>query len=139
MHQRLTLKTCITAPLFALALILVAGAAHAEPDPEAGKRIAVKFCARCHVVGESNRLGGINSTPSFYLFARKPSYLDRVANFYERRPHPVFVRVPGVERWSDAPAYTSEFTITTAEIENIVAYIKTLKDKQPKRSKRRRR
>jgi len=120
-------------------LSLVSTAAQAQGDAAKGREIAKKHCARCHVIGADNRLGGIDSTPSFFLMARKPEYLDRVATFFERRPHPVFVRVPGVARWSAAPAYASEFTMTTDDIKKVAAYIKTLKDKQPKRPRRRRR
>ena len=48
--------------------------------------------------------------------------------FYARPPHPVFVRVPGVPRRSNAPAYASEFMVTPGDIENLVAFVLTLKN-----------
>ena len=53
---------------------------------------------RCHMIGDFNPFGGIGSTPSFQLLAMRDDWLERFQTFYERRPHPVFVRVPGVSR-----------------------------------------
>ncbi len=118
----------------ALAGALVLGAlatisgARAEGDPRKGRELAIKYCARCHVVGDFNPMGGIGSTPSFQLLAnRRPDFVERFQTFYQRRPHPVYVRVPGVPAWTDLPAYATEFTITLEDIEDILAFAKTLK------------
>jgi mono/diheme cytochrome c family protein len=58
----------------AFALLAIPGsidAAHAGGDVERGKALAVENCARCHVIGDHNPSGGINSTPSFWIFARQ--------------------------------------------------------------------
>ena len=36
-----------------------------DTNAAAGFELAKKYCARCHVIGEFNRLGGIGNTPSF--------------------------------------------------------------------------
>ncbi len=109
---------------------LLPPAARAEGDVKKGRGIAVKHCARCHVVPDHNPHGGIGSTPSFMWLANKrPDYLERMRTFYERRPHPVYVRVPGVARWSKAPPYAAEFTMTLEDIDDLVAYVETLKKK----------
>ena len=104
------------------------GEGRAAGDVAKGRLLADKYCARCHVVGPQNRLGGIDSTPSFFLLGSRAKYLDRLATFFERRPHPAFVRVPGVARWSNAPAYASEFVITPGNIEDLLSYVRSLKD-----------
>ena len=102
------------------------GIAWAEGDAEAGRKISQKHCARCHVV-DDNKYGGINSTPSFQLLAKRDDYLDRFGSFYDRRPHPVFVRVPGVSAWTDLPSPMTPFEITLEQIEDIVSYVETLR------------
>lgn len=114
-------------PLCALIMGLAASPASADGDAGKGREVAIKHCARCHVIGHYNRLGGIDSTPSFQLLARRDDVEDRVATFYARPPHPVFVRVPGVPRLSNAPAYATEFTVTPGDIDNLVAFVLTLK------------
>jgi mono/diheme cytochrome c family protein len=102
--------------------------AAAEGDPRKGRELSIKYCARCHVVGDYNRMGGIGSTPSFQLLAnRRPDFVERFQTFYQRRPHPVYVRVPDVPAWTDLPSYAAEFTISVEDIEDILAFAKTLK------------
>ncbi len=103
--------------------------AWAEGDAEAGRRIAETHCSRCHVVGDFNPMGGIGSTPSFQLLAKRDDRLERFGNFFERRPHPVFVRVPGVARWTELPSHVTEFTVTPANIDDIIAFVETLRPK----------
>ncbi len=117
---------------------LGAAGAHAAGDAKKGREIAIRHCARCHVVGDYNRLGGIDSTPSFQLLARRRDFVERLQTFYQRRPHPVFVRVPGLPRWSKQPPYATPFEVTPAQIEHIIAFVATLKNwKRPARRRRR--
>ncbi len=113
----------------ALALVLFGAPSggRAEGSPEKGRKIVTTHCARCHVVGDFNPTGGIGSTPSFQLLARRDDYLERFQTFFERRPHPVFVRVPGVPRWTNLPSYAAEFEVTLESIEDIIAFVRTLK------------
>lgn len=114
-------------------------AAQKPPLSEAqkGQAIAEKHCARCHVIGSQNSMGGIGSTASFQMIAGMPDGLIRFQTFYARRPHPAFLTVPGIPKWSKAPAYATEFTMTLDEVDNIVAFVKTLEKKQPAEFKRR--
>lgn len=91
-----------------------------------GEKLATQHCARCHVVGTANPHGGINSTPSFQLLARRDDWRERFQTFYARRPHPVFVRVPDVVPWTDLPSPVEPFTITPVEIEDIIDFVDTL-------------
>ena len=112
-----------------LGAFIAAPGLHAEGDSEKGRRIAIKHCARCHVVGDHNPYGGIGSTPSFQLLAKRQDYLERFQTFYERRPHPVYVRVPGVPKWTELPSFVEEFTVNLDDIENIIAFVETLRKK----------
>jgi mono/diheme cytochrome c family protein len=99
----------------------------AEGDVAKGRNFSITHCSRCHVVGDHNPYGGIGSTPSFQLLARRDDYLERFQSFYERRPHPVFARVPGVEKWSEIPSHVAEFEVTQDDIEDIVAFVRSLR------------
>ena len=97
-----------------------------EGDPERGFELAREHCAHCHVIGDYNPMGGIGSTPSFQWMVRNDDYAEFFRTFYVRRPHPVFVRVPGVPRWSDEPPYYPEFRLTLDDVDDILAYVSTL-------------
>ena len=91
--------------------LAAAGSPQAAGDGVAGREAAIAWCARCHVIGDCNPMGGINSTPSFWIMARKPNtYSPTVMTFQERRPHA-----------------SLEFDLTDRDVENIHAYIQTLK------------
>lgn len=113
-----------------LVLALVAtlpSAAQAAGDAKKGRQIAIDHCSRCHVVADYNPHGGIESTPSFRIMSRRDDYLDRFRNFFERPPHPVVVRVPGVAPPSDDPAFVATFEIQPEQIDDIVAFIEQLR------------
>lgn len=110
----------------ALGTMLMVPSAHAGGDSEKGRALAEKHCSRCHVVGGHNPLGGANNTASFQMIIKMSDGLERFRSFYARRPHPVFVRVPGVERWSKVQGYAAEFTLTLDQVDDIVAFVKTL-------------
>lgn len=113
-------------PAVFLAPMLATGASLAETgDTENGRKIAIQHCARCHVIPDYNPLGGIGSTPSFRALTYSADYVDRMRTFFSRHPHPVFVRVPGQPRWSDAPAYAPVFEISLEQIEDLVEFVKT--------------
>ena len=120
-------------PLPALAALsasmILCTPAQAEGDADKGRRISMQHCTRCHVVGDANPHGGINSTPSFQLLARRDDWRERFETFYARRPHPVFVRVPDVPRWTDLPSPVEPFSVTLQDIEDVVSFIETLAPK----------
>ena len=127
----------ITGVLMAMVMVAASGA-RAEGGAAAGEKLAKKYCSRCHVIGDYNRLGGIDSTPSFPGLARRTDFVERLQTFYQRRPHPVFVRIPGVAPWSDAQPYAEPFTVTFEQIDDLIAYMRTLRDKPRPRRRRRR-
>ena len=114
-------------PVLLLGLLTPAAAPRAAGDVAAGRKLAIQHCARCHVVGDHNPYGGIGSTPSFQWLVKRADYLERFATFFERRPHPVYVRVPGTERPTDLPSFVAEFTVTAENIEDLIAFVETLK------------
>lgn len=110
------------------ALMNVAGAAYAGGDVKKGREIAITHCSRCHVVGDYNPDGGIESTPSFRRMVSYPDiFMERFETFYLRRAHPVFVRVEGVRTEFKLPPYATPFTIELDDIEDILAFVRTLK------------
>ena len=110
-------------------VIVSAAPARADGDRVAGRKMAREHCARCHVIGDFNPFGGIGSTPSFQLLANRNDWLERFQTFYERRPHPVFVRVPDVPRWTELPSHVKEFRVTPENIQDIIAFAETLRRK----------
>ncbi len=118
-------------PALAVAILVAASfpiaSASAGGGAEAGRKFSETHCARCHVVGDFNPRGGIGSTPSFQLLAKRHDWLERFETFFERRPHPVFVRMPDVARWTKLPFHVKEFEGTPATIDDIIAFVETLR------------
>ena len=96
-------------------------------DVKNGQKLAETHCARCHVVGDFNKFGGIGSTPSFNLLMGMADGIERFRTFYERRPHPAFVSVPGVPRWTDLPPYALPFEVTPKNIDDLINFVQRLK------------
>ena len=116
--------------LTALVLGSLPYAAHAQDDgdPKAGQEFAETHCARCHVISPERPYGGIGSTPSFPLLATMKDYKERFQSFYDRRPHPVFARMENVEKWADLPSPVAEFDVSAKDIDDIMAFIETIKE-----------
>ncbi len=110
-------------------VIVSAAPARADGNRVAGRKMALEHCARCHVIGDFNPFGGIGSTPSFQLLVKRNDWLERFQTFYERRPHPVFVRVPDVPRWTKLPSHVKESRVTPENIQDIIAFAQTLRRK----------
>lgn len=111
-------------------LVLASAPSLAAGDADRGREIARQHCARCHVVGDLNRYGGIGSTPSFQLLAARDDRRDRFSTFYALRPHPVFVRVPGVAPPTDLPSHVATFEITLEQIDDLLAFVEALRAAQ---------
>tara|TARA_Y100001960_G_scaffold330665_1_gene425316 strand:+ start:1493 stop:1846 length:354 start_codon:yes stop_codon:yes gene_type:complete len=94
---------------------------------ENGQKLAETHCARCHVIGEYNKFGGIGSTPSFRSLRGTPNGIERFRTFFARRPHPAFVSVPNVPRWTNLLPYATPFEVSVEGIEDIIAFVQTLK------------
>ena len=95
-----------------VALILALGAAGGTAwagDPAEGRRIAERWCSSCHVAG--NRSGGTDAVPT----------LESIAN--DRRRSPEWVR-----QWLNDPhPPMPNLPLTRAQIEDVVAYLQTLR------------
>jgi len=99
----------------------------ADGDAANGRRLAEDHCQRCHVVSQENRFAGINSTPSFMMLASLRDWEVRFLSFFERPPHLVLVRVPGVPRKSAGPTAIAEFEVTPQGIADLTAYAASLR------------
>lgn len=108
--------------VMALAAAARAGSPDHSGNAEKGQEIAKKHCSRCHVIPRHNPLGGIGSTLSFASLVKLPDYRERLATFFDRRPHPPFIRVEGVERWTALPPNAAEIRLTQEDVGHIVAY-----------------
>ena len=117
----------IAAVALAVVAWLVPGAALAEGDAVNGKKLAQTHCQRCHVVSPENRYAGIESTPSFMMLSSRGDWSERYSTFFDRPPHPVFARVPGVPRRTNIPSHVVEFEVSLEEIEDLLAYARTLR------------
>lgn len=105
---RVLLPTALFASLAAFAAPLAAQPA----DPVAGKATAERWCAQCHVVGPA-QAKATDTAPPFRLIARKPQWQDEKKLIeHLARPHPVM----------------PNFSLTHAEVEDLMAYIATLRD-----------
>ena len=97
---------------FALgAAVLAGGAAQAGDDPAKGREAALKWCSRCHVVGDHDPYGGIDSTPWFPTFAAQPGIYPpaHIRTFNERPPHP-----------------PQDIRISGSEMDDLMAYVESL-------------
>ena len=119
---------CLGAGAWLVAFGLIVRDANAAGDVAKGHDLAVTYCARCHVVSEKNRFSGISSTPSFMLLVvALPDWKERFETFYARRPHPVHVRVKGYAPLTDLPPNATPFEIELKDVQDIVAYVQTLR------------
>ncbi len=97
---------------------------------ENGKSVSEQQCSRCHVVGDYNPNGGISSTPSFQLMVNAlDDYEERFDTFYIRPPHPAVIVVEGIKKRDDLPFNAAPVKLTQKDVENIAAFVKTLKNK----------
>jgi mono/diheme cytochrome c family protein len=84
--------------------------AWAEGDRERGRTLAIENCSQCHVIGDYNPYGGVNNSPSFYIFSERPEvYRERLRTFDQRRPH-----------------LSRDMDVSAEEIRDIMAYVETL-------------
>ncbi|MDX1575274.1 MAG: hypothetical protein R3285_03710 [Kiloniellales bacterium] len=96
--------------LAALVGLLCPAAASAEGDRARGRTLAIENCSQCHVIGDYNPYGGVNNSPSFYIFAERPQvYRERLRTFDQRRPH-----------------LSRDMDVSAEDIRHIMAYVETL-------------
>lgn len=116
--------------LLSLAIALTVAPAWAEGNAQKGRGIAIQHCSRCHVVPDHNPMGGIGSTPSFRLLAELEDGMGRFETFFDRRPHPSFVRVQDTQPPTGLPSAVQPLELTLAELEDLLAYARRLRDGQ---------
>lgn len=112
----------------AAAMMLAPAAGWSQGNVDHGREIARKHCSRCHVVGDFNPGGGIGSTPSLQLLVNAlDDWEARFETFFVRRPHPAFITVKDYPRLTKLPANAAPVTIELEEVEDILAFVRTLK------------
>ena len=102
--------------------------ANAYADVARGADLAGKHCTRCHVVGDLNPTGGIESTPSFSGIKYLADWERRFGEFYILPPHPALVQIAEVTAERDAarPAFVQEIHLTLEDVDAILAFVRTL-------------
>ena len=112
----------------ALLMAMMGAAAPASADVDRGREVAATHCTRCHVVGDINPYGGIESTPSFIGMKYLADWERRFEEFYILPPHPALVRIDEVtaERSDDRPAFVHEIVLTLEDVDDILNFVRTL-------------
>ena len=95
----------------------------------AGRKMSLKHCARCHVIGDFNPFGGIGSTPSSGCWPGATTGWSVSRPFTSAGRIRIFVRVPDVPRWTKLPPHVKEFRMTPENIQDIFAFAETLRRK----------
>ncbi len=113
-------------------VVFVVEAAEAVPEPAlpegdiaAGRALALRNCGRCHVVGEENRMQGIESTPSFAVLRALADWQARFATYYQRAPHPAFTQIEGLTEPFHAllPPPIEPLALSVEEFNAIIAFV----------------
>lgn len=125
-------RHCALLAAIPLALLPLAAGAQdrSRGDWRVGKVYAEKNCARCHVVGDYNPYGGIGSTPSFQLLARRDDWMERFLTFYVRRPHPVVVRIDELDIGYRGEDIVQPFEFSLEQMDDLIAFIEWLEAKE---------
>lgn len=92
-------------------LLAAAGSAGAAGDPVRGREISEKLCGRCHAWDPKWPWNSIGSTPSFMWMAQRLDFWrERILSVTDRRPH-----------------IAQKLEVKLADLEDVLAYIETLK------------
>ena len=112
----------------ALLMAMMGAVAPASAGVDRGREMAATHCTRCHVVGDINPYGGIESTPSFIGMKYLADWARRFEEFYILPPHPALVRIDEVtaERSDDRPAFFHEIVLTLEDVDDILDFVRTL-------------
>ena len=120
----------VTGPALWIALwMAMTGAAMpVSADVDRGREVAATHCTRCHVVGNINPYGGIESTPSFIGMKYLADWERRFEEFYMLPPHPALVRIDEVsaERSDAQPVFVHEIVLTLEDVDDILDFVRTL-------------
>jgi mono/diheme cytochrome c family protein len=109
-------------------MMIITAALPAGADVEHGREVAATHCTRCHVVGDINPYGGIESTPSFIGMKYLADWERRFEEFYVLPPHPALVRISEVsaDRSEERPAFVHEIVLTLEDVDAILDFVRTL-------------
>ncbi|MFQ5622591.1 MAG: c-type cytochrome [Paracoccaceae bacterium] len=90
-----------------------------------GEKLALRHCGRCHVIGEQNKYGGIDSTPSFPALRTLADWKEKFGAFWTKNPHPSFLQVKGLTEGFDAmrPPGIHPIHLTLTDVEDIGAFL----------------
>jgi|SRR5271166_376746 len=91
-------------------VLAVGGADIAYADAGAGSQIAQRWCASCHVVGESQTGSVPQGPPSFRTIAKSGMTAEQLRAFLSH-PHGAM----------------PDLALTRTEIDNLIAYIQSLR------------
>lgn len=102
------------AAIACLCLVGMPAAAQRLPgNPEAGRIIAQRSCAQCHIIGPGEAQRATDNVPTFAALARDPSMTESRLQGFMQVPHP---RMPD-------PA------LTRREIDDVTSYILSLRQR----------
>lgn len=103
-----------------LCLLSVSAAAQQSlpGDPVAGKAIAQRGCAQCHMISEGQGRAVVNGVPTFAGLARDPSMTVPRLQGFMKAPHPPM----------------PDFALTRSEINDVTAYILSLRTRNGARA-----
>jgi mono/diheme cytochrome c family protein len=96
-----------------LAMIAIAGPALGQGmtgDAREGAEIAERWCAACHLVSDRQERAPVDAPPFMSIAERSPEAIDALAGFL-MDPHPPM----------------PDFSLTRAEIRDLLAYIESLR------------
>ena len=99
-----------------------------EGDATRGKELSRYLCGRCHVVRRDKTMGGIGSTPSFFVLRGMADWDTRFQTFYALNPHPSFTQVAGVTPpfHKERPSPIVPVEMTLDDLQAILAYVSGL-------------
>ena len=99
-----------------------------DADTQAGERLSLVLCGRCHVVNDKNRMKAIGSTPSFAVLRTLPGWIERFEAFYALKPHGAFTQVADVTPPFDParPPPIAPVELTLGDLDAILAYVATV-------------
>lgn len=102
-----------------------------EGNTSIGEEVSYRKCGRCHVIGERNKYGGIDSTPSFGALRTLKDWQEKFGVFWTLRPHPSFTQIEGITEPFDPafPPHIYPIYLTVDEVSDIGAYMQTVTPK----------
>lgn len=102
-----------------------------DGDIDNGLALSRKHCQRCHVVHPSKPFAGIGSTPSFAALKSIPEWQETFTAFYLANPHRGLIEVEGLTdpETDDRPLPIAPIVVTLDQIDDILAYLNSLKPK----------